>query len=79
MCPKRFDADFASGTVMLSLPDTGKGFDVQVEKASGSFQSAYDLVDLGGGAYRYKEGAVEGGTAINASLMSGEFILRRTE
>ena len=79
VCPKRFDADFASGTVMLSLPDTGKGFDVQVEKASGSFQSAYDLVDLGGGAYRYKEGAVEGGTSISASLMSGEFILQKTQ
>ena len=79
VCPKRFDADFASGTVTLSLPDTGKGFDVQVDKASGSFKSEYDLDDLGGGKYRYKEGAVEGGTSISASLMSGEFILQKTQ
>ena len=57
----------------------GKGFDVQVDKASGSFKSEYDLDDLGGGKYRYKEGAVEGGTSISASLMSGEFILQKTQ
>ena len=31
------------------------------------------------GKYRYKEGAVEGGTSISASLMSGEFILQKTQ
>ena len=52
---------------------------MQVDKASGSFKSEYDLDDLGGGKYRYKEGAVEGGTSISASLMSGEFILQKTQ
>ena len=44
-----------------------------------TFKSEYDLDDLGGGKYRYKEGAVEGGTTVNASLMSGEFILQKTQ
>ena len=66
-CPKAIDADIASGSVSVAVPESS-GFTARIEKASGRFSSSFSLSQNGN---VYTSG--DGSASINARLASGEF------
>ena len=66
-CPKTIDADIASGSVSVAVPESS-GFTARIEKASGRFSSSFSLSQNGN---VYTSG--DGSASINARLASGEF------
>lgn len=66
-CPKTIDADIASGSVSVAVPESS-GFTAHIEKASGRFSSSFSLSQNGN---VYTSG--DGSASINARLASGEF------
>lgn len=73
VCPNVIDADMASGTIAVSIPDND-GFTAYVDKASGSFESQFETVQQGDGAYIHKNG----GAKFDIDMASGKFILSKT-
>lgn len=73
VCPRTVDADMASGTIAVSIPDND-GFTAYVDKASGSFESQFETIQRGDGTYVHKNG----GATIDVDMASGKFILSRT-
>lgn len=72
VCPQEVDADMASGTVVVSIPEN-EGFTVKVDKLSGNFESDFTL-QQNGDNYTYKDG----GASFKADMVSGKFILKKT-
>lgn len=72
VCPRSVDADMASGTVTVSIPEN-KGFTAVIDKVSGSFRSDFPT-QQDGNAYVYKNGEA----AIKVNIVSGQFILKKT-
>lgn len=70
--PSAVDADMASGTVSVSLPEND-GFTARIEKLSGNFQCDFDT-QQNGDSYLYGNG----GIPIRADMASGQFLLRKT-
>ena len=66
-CPKAIDADIASGSVSVAVPESS-GFTARIEKASGRFSSSFSLSQNGN---VYTSG--DGSASVNARLASGEF------
>lgn len=71
-CPNSIDADMASGTIAISIPDNN-GFTAYVDKASGSFESQFETTRRGDGVYVHKDG----GANFDIDMASGKFILNR--
>ena len=71
-CPNSIDADMASGTIAISIPDNN-GFTAYVDKASGSFESQFETTQRGDGVYVHKDG----GANFDIDMASGKFILNR--
>ncbi|WP_102378801.1 DUF4097 family beta strand repeat-containing protein [Raoultibacter timonensis] len=72
VCPNVIDADMASGTIAVTIPDN-EGFTAYVDKASGSFESQFETVRQGDGSYVHKSG----GAKFDIDMASGHFILNR--
>lgn len=73
-CPRTIDADMASGTIAVSIPEND-GFTAYVDKASGSFESQFETAQRGGGTYVYGNG----GASFDIDMASGKFILGKTQ
>lgn len=73
VAPRSIDADLASGTTSVSIPDPD-GFTAKVRKASGTFKSAFPTTQQGDDLYVYNQG----GISISIDMASGTFILERT-
>ncbi|WP_139653750.1 DUF4097 family beta strand repeat-containing protein [Raoultibacter phocaeensis] len=73
-CPRTIDADMASGTIAVSIPEND-GFTAYVDKASGSFESQFETSQQGGGTYVHKNG----GATFDIDMASGRFILSKTQ
>lgn len=73
VCPRTVDADMASGTIALSIPEND-GFTATVDKASGMFEHEFETVQTEGGGYVYKDGSAR----FDIDMASGAFVLRRT-
>lgn len=71
-CPRSIDADMASGTIAVSVPEND-GFTAYVDKASGSFESQFE-VSQRGNVYVYGNGAAN----FDIDMASGRFILGKT-
>lgn len=71
-CPNTIDADMASGTISVSIPEN-EGFKAYVDKASGSFESQF-ATSQQGGAFVYKDG----GATFDIDMASGKFMLGRS-
>lgn len=72
VCPQEIDADMASGTVVVSIPEN-EGFTVKVDRISGNFESDFAL-QQNGDSYTYKDGKA----FFKADMASGQFILKKT-
>ena len=70
-CPKRMDADMASGDLRLTLPENC-GFSVNLEALSGDFTSEFPTVTKDG---RYVHG--DGSCVIQVSAMSGNIVINK--
>lgn len=70
--PKSIDADMASGSVTVSIPEND-GFTARIGKLSGHFNCEFET-QQSGEDYVYKGG----GMSIKADMASGNFALRKT-
>lgn len=70
-CPKRMDADMASGDLRLTLPENC-GFTVNLESLSGDFTSEFPTATKDG---RYVHG--DGSCIIQVSAMSGNIVINK--
>ena len=70
-CPKRMDADMASGDLLLTLPENC-GFSVNLEALSGDFTSEFPTNTKDG---KYIHG--DGSRAIQVSAMSGNIVINK--
>ncbi|MBX9034532.1 DUF4097 family beta strand repeat-containing protein [Gordonibacter massiliensis (ex Traore et al. 2017)] len=70
--PRQVDADLASGQTSVALPED-TGFSVKVDKASGSFASAFETTQQGN-SYLHGDGT----TSIGVHIASGQFSLEKS-
>ncbi|MCL2889183.1 MAG: DUF4097 domain-containing protein [Eggerthellaceae bacterium] len=71
-CPKTIDANMASGTITLSIPEKD-GFTASISQVSGRFNSDFSMQQQGHN-YVYNGG----GATIKANIVSGTFNLRKS-
>lgn len=72
VCPSTINADVASGFTSIAIPEN-EGFTARVDKASGTFSSAFQTMQQGSG-YVYGDGSA----TVSVRLASGEVRLDKT-
>lgn len=71
--PHTIDADLASGTVVVSVPQND-GFTARVDKASGQFTTEFETTMQGDNLYVHGNGSAN----VDVDLASGSFALNKT-